>query len=161
MSKWRDVREMIRGFLTRERITFLGVLNPFFIWSLLIRHRYTHFFLIGISGVAINLSVSWVGTELFFGKERYFQAYLIGVSANLVFNFVFHTIVTFQTEQKHVQRFFWFVIYSLTMTAFQAWLVKTVIAFVGVQFYLVVIASIILIFSGITFVLFKLILFRK
>lgn len=107
----------------------------------------------------INLFVTWVLTEFVFGTERYFTAYLIAVSCNFIYNFILHTVLTFRTKERHIKRFLWFVLYSIGMTALQAWLVSVVTPIVGVEFYLLVIAGIILLFSTVSFIFFKLVLF--
>lgn len=129
--------------------------------NILFEQKYFHFFLTGISGVAINLGLTWIFTTYVFGLANYFRAYLIGVSFNLVYNFVLHTIVTFNTKERHVQRFVWFVVYSILLTLLQAYVVRTITPMVGLQYYLLVIATTIFVFSTVTFVFFKFILFRE
>lgn len=124
------------------------------------RTRYLHFFITGASGVGINLTVTAFFAELVFGREQYFLAYLIGVAANLLYNFTLHTVVTFKTKEKHVSRLAFFVIYSLVMTYIQTVVVRTLVSLVGVDWYLVVIGGTIFFFSIITFLLFKFFLFN-
>src|SRR5262249_44192232 len=131
------------------------------VFALLHKTKYLHFFLIGVSGVAINLGVTAFFAEFVFGRERYFEAYLIGLVTGLIYLFALHTFITFQTKERHLRRFVLFFIYSLLMSAFQAFLVKTITPIVGIQYYLLVIAAIILVFSTVTFVLFKLVLFKE
>ncbi len=135
--------------------------NPLWWYRLLVRTRYLHFFVVGATGVAINLGITAAFAELVFGREHYFSAYLIGLAANLLYNFVLHTAVTFKTKGDHTRRLVIFLVYSLVLTYVQAYVVKHVTAFVGVNWYLVVIASVILIFSVVTFLLFKFVLFRE
>ncbi len=151
----------LKQFIEREGVTFKNIINPIFVIHILIKTKYLHFFVIGISGVAINLGVTWFFTEFIFGIERYFDAYLLGLTLNLIYNFVLHTIITFQTKERHAWRFIWFVLYSLGMTALQAWLVKVITPMVGINYYLLVIASVILVFSVVTFLVFKLSIFNE
>ena len=151
----------IKLFLEHEQVTVVNIFKPHFILPLLIRYKYIHFFLTGVTGVGINLILTWVFTEFVFGQSRYFEAYLIGVAANLIYNFVLHTVMTFKTRESHLRRFSIFIGYSLLMTAFQAWLVKLLVPVFGAEYYLVVIGSIILIFSTVSFLLFKLALFNE
>ena len=123
--------------------------------------RYMHFFVVGVTGVAINLGITAFFAELVFGRENYFSAYLIGLSANLLYNFVLHTFVTFKTKGGHVTRLSIFLGYSLALAYIQAQVVKTVTAMLGFNWYLVVIASVIFFFSIVTFVLFKFVLFKE
>ncbi len=138
-----------------------NLLSPTWWFRLLHSSRYLHFFVVGVTGVAINLGLTAFFAELVFGREQYFSAYLIGLSANLLYNFVLHTAVTFKTNGKHAQRLIIFVAYSLALAYVQTQCVKWLTALVGIDWYLVVIASVILAFSVITFVLFKFILFRQ
>ena len=136
------------------------VLSPRWWIAFLHRTRYLHYFMVGISGVAVNLGISVVLTELFFGRDNYFTAYLIGLSVGLLYNFILHTVVTFKTSGNHAARLFFFLAYSLALTYVQAQVVRNLTDIVGVNWYVVVIASVIMVFSVITFVLFKFVLFK-
>lgn len=153
--------DRIKQFVEREGITPVRLINPIFSIDLLIRYRYVHFFVVGMTGVAINLGLTWFFTEFVFGKEHYFEAYLIGLGGNLVYNFTLHTIITFGTTQEHLKRFLIFIVYALFMTVFQAYLVKVITPLVGIDYYLFVIGAIILFFSTISFFVFKLSVFKK
>ena len=122
--------------------------------------RYLHFLVVGVTGVAINLGITAFLTELVFGREQYFSAYLIGLAANLLYNFILHTRVTFKTKGNHARRLAIFMAYSLCLAYIQAQCVKWLTAHVGVDWYLVVIASVIFFFSMLTFLLFKFVLFK-
>lgn len=129
-------------------------------WHLLHSSRFVHFFVVGSTGVAMNLLITGTLTEFIFGREQYFTGYVIGLTANLLYNFVLHTLITFKTKKDHTRRLVIFAVYSLAMVYIQAQVVKAATAVVGVNFYLIVIASVILISSIITFVLFKFVLFK-
>ncbi|MEK7118195.1 MAG: GtrA family protein, partial [Patescibacteria group bacterium] len=125
-----------------------------YIKTILFQHKYLHFFLTGTSGVAINLLVTWIFTTFVFGLAEYFKAYLIGLTINLLYNFALHTLVTFKTTSGHFPRLIGFVIYSIGITLLQAVIVKSIVEFIGLKYYLLVIATTILALSMITFVLF-------
>lgn len=129
--------------------------------SFLSHSRYLHFFAVGATGVALNLAITAFFAEIVFGRENYFSAYIIGLAINLLYNFTLHTVMTFKTKTKHLRRLTVFIIYSLVLTYLQAYMVKNIVSFVGVNWYLVVIASVILVFSIVTFLLFKFVLFRE
>lgn len=131
------------------------------IQTILFRHKYLHFFLTGTSGVAINLLVTWILTTFVFGLTGYFTAYLIGTTVNLLYNFTLHTLVTFGTTSRHFFRLVGFVLYSIGITVVQALIVRSVTELIGLQYYLLVIATTIFILSAITFVVFKLFLFHE
>ena len=153
--------EKIKEFARREEITFRKLLDMPFVWNLLVRYRYVHFFATGVSGVLINLSVTWVLTTFLFGVDRYFTAYIFGIAANLAYNFTLYSIVIFGTKRRHVRRFLVFVIYSLIMTFIQAYIVKIITPVVGYEMYLLVIAATIFVFSTFNFFVFKLSFFRE
>jgi putative flippase GtrA len=134
-------------------------LNPLWWWRFLHRTRYLYFFAVGMTGVAINLGLTAFFAELVFGREHYFRAYLIGLAANLLYNFTLHTLVTFKTKGNHMRRLTIFVLYSLMLAWAQAQLVRLLTDFFGLNWYLVLIASIIFVFSLMTFFLFKFVLF--
>lgn len=139
--------------MTQKLITLARVI--------LFEHKYLHFFATGVSGVALNLFVTWFLTTYYFGLENYFKAYIISLLCNLVYNFVLHTKVTFATKERHMQRFVFFVAYSILLTAVQAYVVRTITPIVGLEYYLFVIATAIAVFSCVTFVFFKFFLFNE
>lgn len=123
--------------------------------------RYLHFFAVGSTGVAINLGVTAFFAEVVFGREYYFDAVCIGIGVNLLYNFILHTKFTFKTKDKHIQRLVIFVAYSLLLAYVQAQVIDELVKLIGINWYLVVDAGTIFVFSLITFVLFKLFLFKK
>ena len=135
--------------------------NPWALGALLVRVKYAHFFATGVSGLALALGTAYLLTEFVFGLERYYEAYLIGLAANLVYNFTLHTLVTFKTKERHLLRFLIFASYSLSMSALQALLVKKLTPIVGVERYLLVIGTIVLTFSTVNFLVFKLSMFNE
>lgn len=130
-------------------------------WSFAHRTRFVHFFVIGMTGVGINLGLTAFFAELVFGREQYFYAYLIGLFANLLYNFILHTRVTFKTRGNHTRRLTIFAAYSLVLAYVQAHVVRFLTDLVGVNWYLVVIASVIFAFSVVTFLMFKFVLFKE
>ncbi len=129
--------------------------------AILFEHKYLHFFMTGVSGVGINLLVTWFLTTYVFGLAGYFKGYIIGTTINLFYNFALHTKVTFETKSGHARRFIFFVTYSLVLTAVQASVVRVVTPMVGLEYYLFVIAGAIFIFSCVTFLFFKFFLFHE
>ncbi len=147
--------------LTRNSMNYLAHRAYQKGYDLFVRTSYLTFFVVGTTGVAINLAITAFFAELVFGRENYFQAYLIGLTANLVYNFILHTRATFKTRTNHTRRLVYFTVYSLAMTYVQARVVKHLTDSVGVNWYLVVIASTILAASVITFLVFKFVLFKE
>ena len=129
-------------------------------WALLMELKIIHFLFVGGTGVLIQLLLTWSLTHFVFGLDKYYIGYSFGLGANLIYNFVMHTKVTFEVKDGHFKRLIIFVIYALSMTFFQYKIVRFIVSKVGDEWYLLVISSIILIFSTITFVLFKFWLFK-
>jgi len=155
------MKNKIQNFIKQEQITFAKLFSPVFILHLLYKYKYIHFFLTGMSGVGLALLITWSLTEHVFGLENYFTSYLIGLAANLVYNFILHTKVNFHTKMNHPRRFVIFVIYSLLLASLQAVTVKLLTPVIGVEFYLFVIAAIILMYSTISYFIFKFIIFSE
>jgi len=114
-----------------------------------------------MTGVGLALLITWSLTEYVFGLENYFTSYLIGLAINLIYNFILHTKVSFHTKNHYPQRFVIFVIYSLLLASLQAVTVKILTPIFGIEFYLFVIASVILIYSTISYFIFKFIIFSE
>lgn len=120
-------------------------------WLVSLFERYVSFFLTGASGAMLNLGVTWLLTTYVFGIDQYFYGYAVGLGSNLVYNFVRHSLVTFQTRDGHWKRFAAFILYSLVMTGLQYVVVRNIVSLTGEQFYLLVIAGVIAVFSTVTF----------
>lgn len=129
--------------------------------TILITHKFLHFFVTGVLGVLLNLVTTWTLTTFVYGINGYFTAYLIGTTVNLLFNFTIHTLVTFETKTHHAKRLLGFVFYNIGMTIVQASIIRHVTALVGPEYYLLVIASTILVFSIGSFIVFKFFLFHE
>jgi putative flippase GtrA len=87
------------------------LIKPLLLVELLFRVRYAHFFATGVSGLALALAITYLLTEFILGLERYYEAYLVGLAANLIYNFALHTLITFRTKERHTRRFVIFVSY--------------------------------------------------
>ena len=151
----------ISTFCEKEGITLSFFLSPARIYEFLLRHRFLHFFVVGVCGVGANLFVTWILTAFVFGISGYFTAFLFGVAANFAFNFTLYTVAVFKTTSGHVRRLVLFLAYSIPMTYLQIQTVHVVTPVVGVRFYLPVIAGTVLFFSVINFFVFKLSIFRQ
>ncbi len=149
----------LKKFIEKENINFNNILSPKFVFNLLYKYKYIHFFLTGASGALVALIIIALLTEFIFGQEKYFTAYLIGLLLNLIYNFTLHTKISFKTKKKHIRRFTIFITYSLIMASIQATIVKIFTPILGLEYYLFVIASTILLFSIINFFSCKLLIF--
>jgi len=151
----------IESIYKKEIKSFKNLFNPIFLFKFFYKHKYIHFFLTGASGVFINLFFTWFFTTFIFGLKNYFYAYLIGLSANLIYNFTLHIYVNFRTKSKKIKRFIIFILYSLFMSFIQANIIKFLTPIVGLKYYLFVISFVILFFSFFNFLIFKLWLFNE
>ena len=127
----------------------------------LIQGSYPRFFMTGASGAVLNVLVTWVFTEYVFGRPDYFYAYTLGLVANILYNFVMHTFLTFKTTQNHVKRFSIFFGYSIFATYLQAVTVKALVPVFGLHYYIIVIAGTILVYSFVNFFVFKTKIFKE
>lgn len=155
------MKNTIKYFIKNENLSLKNLLNLGFIFNILYKYKYIHFFVTGSSGVLINLILTWYFTEFIFGIEKYFYGYLIGLSANIIWNFIIHTQVNFNTKDKYFKRLFQFVLYTLLLGFIQVKIVNYIVPIIGLEFYLLIIGSVILMFSIVTFIIFKLWIFRK
>ncbi len=131
-----------------------------FIKRLLFKDRYLHFFVTGVSGITLNLFITWALTTFVFGLERYFTAYLIGAAVNLIYNFLIYSFFIFRTTKNHGTRLAIYLSYSFANAAVQIASVRLLTALFGKEYYLIIIASVIFLLSVFSFLLFKLALFR-
>jgi putative flippase GtrA len=152
---------MLFKFLKDEGLVGWNFFNLFLWWNLFWRLKITQFVLVGGTGVLIQLVVTWGFTNFVFGLDKYYIGYSIGLSLNLIYNFVMHTFVTFSAKRGHGKRFIGFIIYSLLMTLLQYLIVRGLVYLVGEKWYLLVIATVVLVFSIVTFLLFKFWLFKE
>jgi putative flippase GtrA len=120
-----------------------------------------YFILTGGSGVLLNILLTTLFTEYLFGRERYIFGYLIGTTANICYNFYLHTRVTFKTTKDHRTRFFTFVIWNIISTLLQFSIVRILVDNFGHDYYLPIIVATIGVLALLSFVYFKLSLFRE
>lgn len=139
----------------------INIWNPFDWYRFLRDQRVVSFILVGASGALLNLTLVAIFTELVFGREGYFYAYLIGLFSNLTYNFILFSKSTFKTKENHAKRYLVFITYSLIMSGIQAITVRYSVDFIGVEWYLLVIATIIGLFSVLNFLVYKLWLFKE
>ncbi|MDA3855685.1 MAG: GtrA family protein [Candidatus Woesearchaeota archaeon] len=144
----------------KDELKNLNIFNPVDWYFLFLKFRFVHFLLVGGTGVLINILFTAFFAEIVFGREEYFYAYLIGLFSNLVYNFILHTKFTFKTKDKHKRRFTYFIVYNLLMSALQAVIIKSIVDYIGVDYYLLVIVGVIGFFFTINFLVSKLILFK-
>lgn len=135
--------------------------NPMELFLLLLKYRFIHFLAVGGSGVLINLFLTWTLTTYVFGLENYFTAYLFGLTANIMFSFTLYTVTVFQTKNDHWRRLGIYFVYILFVVWAQSNIIKYAVPLIGLQYYLLVIATVIAVFSIINFLVFKLSIFRQ
>jgi len=148
-------------FCERERIGAAILLRPLSVVDILARYRFLHFLVIGGGGAVLGLGLIWFLTTFVFGLEGYFTAYLIGTGVSLAFNFTMYSLVIFKTSHQHARRLIVYFLYIIFIIAIQAAVVRTITPLVGLEWYLVVIASVVGLFSVINFLVFKLSIFKE
>lgn len=128
--------------------------------SALTRHRFFRFLVVGGSGAALNIGITFLLTHFVLGAERYFTAFLVGTIFNFFYSFTFYTVSIFKTRERHAERFVAFSGYGILMTVVQLYLVHQITAFVGATWYLPVIASVIFVGACVNYVVFKSSIFK-
>ena len=149
-----------RKIIEDENLTWSILFHPGQVVSILLRHRFLHFLLVGGGGAGIGIGSTWLLTTYVFGIERYFSAYLLGTTAAPIFNFTMYSIVIFKTTREHVRRLVVYLLYIIGIITVQALSVKTITPIVGLRWYLLVIAMVVGFFSIINFLVFKLAIFK-
>lgn len=156
-----EVREALVVFAREEQLSWGLVFQPLRVIDIMLRHRFLHFLVVGGGGLAIGLGITWLFTTFIFGLEGYFTAYLIGTAAALIFNFTMYSLVIFRTSKEHVRRLAAYFVYILVIIIIQAQIVNFVTPLVGLKWYLLIIGSVIAVFSIINFLVFKLSIFKE
>lgn len=150
------------------RFNFKKIYDPIYVFKYLFMKKFIHFLVIGSSGVFLNLLITFLLTRFVFLRESFYLgvkgytiSFLIGTLFNLIYNFILHTKITFKVKKNHGKRFAIFIIYSILMSSFQIWLNKMIVPVFGSEYHIFVDAGIILVFSIVTFIVFKLWVFKE
>ncbi len=77
--------------------------------------KYIKFIIGGGLGLLANVIVTFMLTE--FMGVPFRASYILGLAANIIFNFIFHMVVTFKTKEKASIRFVKFVPLTLSIAA--------------------------------------------
>lgn len=157
----RELKSGFSAFVAQEQISWRLLLTPWRLVDILLRHRFVHFLVVGGGGAVLGLSITWALTTYVYGLQNYFIAYLIGTGAALAFNFTLYSLVIFKTSRQHARRLVVYFVYIVSIISFQSALVKIITPLVGLQWYLVVIATLIGILSIVNFMAFKLSIFKE
>ena len=122
---------------------------------------FVRFLFTGASGALLSLVITWALTQFVVGVEHYMSAYLVGIGANLLFNFLMYTIAVFKTKRDHLRRLAVFLFYGVIMAFLQGATVEFITSLIGKTHYLFVIASVIGVFAVLNFFVFKLSIFKE
>lgn len=82
LPKFTEFKLLYTNFIKTERITWKIIYNPCMAPEILLRHRFIHFFVTGGISTLIDLTVTWALTTFIFGLDRYFTAFLFGITIN-------------------------------------------------------------------------------
>ncbi len=135
-------------------------MNYSLLFRKLVSYSLIRFLVTGGFGVLLNLVVVFGITEFVVGRENYMIGYFSGFIVNLLFNFLIHTLWTFETKRWHKRRLVIFIMYHIGMTLLQALVINLLVGLIGIEWYLIIIALVIGFFSIITYVVFKFFLFK-
>jgi putative flippase GtrA len=113
------------------------------------------FLLVGGTGTLLNLGVTWLSVTAVFGVKKYFWGAVLGLAANIIYNFTLYTISVFKTTENHHRRLSIFALYSICIAGLYLVLVRTVTAVVGAEYYLLVSAGAILFFAVVNYIVLK------
>lgn len=160
-AKILETLKLISNFCKREKITWLILFQPVRIFRLLYKYRFLHYLLVGGGGALLNLLVTWSLTTFWFGIDKYFSAYLFGLTANLIFTFTLYSVKVFNTSKTHINRLAIYLAYVFVIVWLQAEIVKNVVPLVGLEFYLGVITVTLGSFALINFFVYKFFIFRE
>ncbi len=89
-------------------------------------------------GAAVNIAVSWAVVTLWLGIEQYLIASMLGLFANIVFNFQSYSRMLFQDSTYSHAQFISFCAYSAFTVVVYLSIVRFVTPLVGLEWYLVV-----------------------
>ena len=153
--------EGVRDMLASIRMTARDSHLRSTIVALVARHRFLRFALVGGTGACIGLGTTWFLTELIFGLERYFTAYLVGTAVTLIYNLTLYSYAVFGTTRNHARRLIVYLGYILMMIAIQASVVRIITPLIGLEWYLLVITAVVGTFAAFNFLVFKLAIFRE
>jgi len=144
----------------------LKIITNFFNWGLeqFNKHfgkKFLNYLIVGGIGVLANIIITFLLTEFVFGRESYIYAFYIGTLINITYNFVFYSKITFKVQKiKHTKKII-FYIYSLFIVLTQIFLVDVLVDLVGVNFYMLIIIFVIGMLSILSFIFFKLVIFKN
>lgn len=159
MCRWSDSAKDIYIGLC-DGILIMRLMSLLSVYTAIIRLRIVRFLAVGVSAVALHLLVTYLLTTFVFGLQGYFYGYSIGLILTLCYNYVLHSVYTFERQKMNTSRFFLFIAVTLTISLLQAATVKIVTPLVGLEWYLVSIFFVVISYSALTFLFLKFWLFR-
>jgi len=123
--------------------------------------KFFNYLIVGGIGVIANIIITFLLTEFVFGRENYIYAFCIGTLINMTYNFIFYSKITFKVQKiKHAKKII-FYIYSLFIVLTQIFLVDILVDLIGVNYYIFIIIFVIGILSILSFIFFKLVIFKN
>lgn len=123
--------------------------------------KFIKFFIVGASGVIINLIITAILQFTVFKQEHFYMASIIGTTINVIYNFILHSNFTFKTKTKHKIRFLLFATYTIILSTIQETIIKIITPSIGINYLIFIKATIILIGSLITYFFFDKVLFKE
>ena len=118
---------------------------------------YFQFVFGGGIGLLINIGITSFLTERF--GLWYMYAYIVGLSINIIFNFIYHRNITFKIYDRAKRRFVHFIIFTFFITCIN-WLFVYIATTIYSFYYITSIIIITLIISVINYLTNALLIFR-
>lgn len=94
--------KQIQSIMGKESRSWLGRLKKFVLSPHII--QYIKYNVIGGFGVLLNLIITYVLTEFFFGRQKYIYAFAIGTVFNLIYNYVTYVRYVFPFRRLAAER---------------------------------------------------------
>ena len=126
----------------------------------LLEIKYVRFFLVGGSGIFLNLLITGLFAYFVFSEAYFYLASIIGTTVNILYNFYLHTKFTFKTKKRHGIRFTGFTTYTLVLASIQETIIAYYTPVIGIEYLIVFKGFVVLVFSIVTFLFFNYFLFK-
>jgi putative flippase GtrA len=118
------------------------------------------FLIVGARGFIIHYGVTVLFTELFFGTQNYFYAYILGMVLSLTHNFYYFTASVFE-QNRSQEAILKYLAFALAMNTAQAFTVREAVAWLGHTLYWLVIPVLITVFASTSYVVYNEFIFTK
>jgi len=102
-------------------------------------HLFFKLIFYGLAVTILNIFLTFFLTEVL--KIYYLHSYIIALTLTTIINFIINTKLIFKTEQKHLKRFFFYVIGLAIFYISDIYLTRTFTDLVGLHYILSILSS--------------------